>query len=98
MVPVDYLSRISPCMPWVARGRGRPLLVSQRHIATVPYHSQLPSPPPREFNPDGTPKVYRLNQLTYDHKYDWERWSFQPVGVFHSVYRGSFAKDTRPIQ
>lgn len=70
---------------------------AQRGIATVPIHAQIPSPPPREYNPDGSPKVYRLTQMTYDHNYDWERWRFRPVGVFHTVYRGSFAKDHRPL-
>ncbi|KAL8428474.1 hypothetical protein ACSSS7_007201 [Eimeria intestinalis] len=65
-----------------------------RFIATHSPHLHLPSPPPREFNADGSPKVYRLTQTTYKHKYDWQRWYIAPVGVFHTVYRGQFAKDS----
>lgn len=76
------------------------LLVStqQRGIATQPPFIHLPPPPPREYNTDGTPKKYRLNQKTYDHKYDWERWGIRPAGVFHTVYYGEFAKDAPRLQ
>ncbi|OEH80525.1 hypothetical protein cyc_07811 [Cyclospora cayetanensis] len=76
-------------------GRSFPLIVPTiRCIATHSPHLHAPSPPPREFNADGSPKVYRLTQTTYNHKYDWERWHLAPVGVFHTVYKGQFAKDS----
>ncbi|CDJ62436.1 Chromosome II, complete genome, related [Eimeria necatrix] len=65
-----------------------------RFIATHSPHLHIPSPPPREFEPDGSPKVYRLTQTTYNHKYDWQRWYLAPVGVFHTVYKGQFARDS----
>lgn len=76
-------------------GNFLPSLVSgARSIATHSPHLHTPSPPPREFNPDGSPKVYRLTQTTFNHKYDWQRWHLVPVGVFHTVYKGQFAKDS----
>lgn len=78
-------------------GNGRyfpPLLSNVRTIATHSPHLHIPSPPPREFAPDGSPKVYRLTQTTYNHKYDWQRWYLAPVGVFHTVYKGQFARDS----
>lgn len=71
-----------------------PIIYGVRFIATHAPHIHAPSPPPREFNPDGSPKVYRLTQTTYNHKYDWQRWHLAPVGVFHTVYKGQFAKDS----
>ncbi|PFH37819.1 Cg8 family protein [Besnoitia besnoiti] len=95
MLASRLLSRASAFSPSVRCGSPAG---AQRFIANLPYHSQLPSPPPREYNPDGSPKVYRLNQISYDHSYDWERWYFVPVGVFHTAYRGVFARDSRPLQ
>ncbi|EPR62616.1 Cg8 family protein [Toxoplasma gondii TgCatPRC2] len=95
MLPASLLGRASSFAPSVRYGF---LSGAKRQIANLPYHSQVPSPPPREYNPDGSPKVYRLNQISYDHNYDWERWSFLPVGVFHTAYRGVFARDSRPLQ
>lgn len=69
------------------------LAVQARGYATHPGHMFHPHAPPREFNADGTPKKYRLNQFTYDHKYDWERWTLMHAGVFHTVYMAEFAKD-----
>lgn len=70
------------------------VISGRRSIATHSPHLHVPSPPPREFNADGSPKVYRLTQTTYNHKYDWQRWHLAPVGVFHTVYKGQFAKDS----
>ncbi|KAF8821622.1 Cg8 family protein [Cardiosporidium cionae] len=73
------------------------LTIAWRGIATQPLNIHIPPPPPREFNSDGTPKKYRLTQTVYDHKYDWERWSLMPAGVFHTVYYGEFGRDLPPL-
>eukprot|EP00916_Digyalum_oweni_P019817 GHVL01033079.1.p1 GENE.GHVL01033079.1~~GHVL01033079.1.p1 ORF type:complete len:229 (+),score=30.53 GHVL01033079.1:25-711(+) len=52
-----------------------------------------PPPPPKEYNPDGTPKIYRLNQKTFKHPFQWERWEIKQVGMFHTVYMGRFGID-----
>lgn len=61
-----------------------------------PPFLHLPPPPPPEFEPDGSPKKYPLHQPIWDHGYDWEHWSLQPAGVFHTVYWGDFAPDYSP--
>ncbi|CEM07841.1 unnamed protein product [Vitrella brassicaformis CCMP3155] len=65
-----------------------------RAISGFPSYSiAMPAPPPREYNPDGTPRKYRLMMWTYDHPYDWERWVIFPEGCFHTYYYGTFARD-----
>merc|ERR1739848_420518 len=49
-----------------------------------------------EFEPDGSPKKYPLQQPIYDHGYNWETWKLMPVGMFHTVYIGEFARDLPP--
>lgn len=53
-----------------------------------------PPPPPKEYLADGvTPKKYPLVQSVYDHGIQWERWSYQPAGLFHTVYFGDFSRN-----
>jgi len=61
-----------------------------------PPFLHVPPPPPPEFMPDGSPKKYPLHQPIWEHGYDWEHWSLQPAGVFHTVYWGDFAQDYSP--
>ncbi|KAF8819570.1 Cg8 family protein, partial [Cardiosporidium cionae] len=88
------LSGFSPLIP---RSSFPFLRIARKEIATQPLNIHIPPPPPREFNTDGTPKKYRLTQTVYDHKYDWERWSLMPAGVFHTVYFGEFGRDLPPL-
>lgn len=72
--------------------------IQARAIAT--QYAQVHTPvelPPKEFNADGSAKKYRLNQYFYDHGYTYERWYLQPVGVFHTVYRGEFPQEVHPL-
>jgi hypothetical protein len=53
-----------------------------------------PPPPPKEYLADGvTPKKYPLIQPVYDHGIHWERWSYVPAGLFHTVYMGEFSRN-----
>eukprot|EP01068_Selenidium_serpulae_P008859 Selendium_serpulae@DN5085_c0_g1_i1.p1 len=49
-------------------------------------------PPPREFNPDGSPRKYRLNHKIHLHKYNWEDWYVRYEGVYHCIYEAVYAK------
>jgi len=54
----------------------------------------MPPPPPKEYLADGvTPKTYPLIQPVYDHGIHWERWTYQPAGLFHTVYFGEFSRN-----
>jgi hypothetical protein len=66
-----------------------------RHGGFIPF-THIPPPPPPEFEPDGSPKKYPLQQPIYDHGYNWETWKLMPVGMFHTVYIGEFARDLPP--
>jgi len=79
------------------RVRGtRGIASSTARLGGAPPFLHLPPPPPPEFEPDGSPKKYPLHQPIWDHGYDWEHWSLQPAGVFHTVYYGDFAQDYPP--
>merc|ERR1719473_2632161 len=67
----------------------------KRAFAFAPY-THPPPPPPPEFEPDGSPRKYPLQQPVYDHGYNWETWKLMPVGMFHTVYIGEFARDLAP--
>lgn len=71
--------------------------IFRRYVASQPLGINIPDPPPREYLPNGEPKTYRLNQRYYNHKYDWERWTLRPAGVFHTYVYGEFAKDHKPL-
>jgi len=58
-----------------------------------PPHSFVAPPPPREYNPDGSPKKYALHQPVFRHGYTWETWCLLPAGCFHTYYHGDFAHD-----
>merc|ERR1711924_139534 len=75
--------------------RARFQLGGVRHGGFVPF-THLPSMPPPEFEPDGSPKKYPLQQPIYDRGYNWETWKLMPVGMFHTVYIGEFARDLPP--
>merc|ERR1719426_488304 len=75
--------------------RARFQLGGVRHGGFVPF-THLPPMPPPEFEPDGSPKKYPLQQPIYDHGYNWETWKLMPVGMFHTVYIGEFARDLPP--
>jgi hypothetical protein len=66
-----------------------------RHGGFSPF-THLPPPPPPEFEPDGSPRRYPLQQPVYDHGYNWETWKLMPVGMFHTIYIGEFARDLPP--
>eukprot|EP00388_Colpodella_angusta_P016102 GDKJ01039914.1.p1 GENE.GDKJ01039914.1~~GDKJ01039914.1.p1 ORF type:complete len:200 (+),score=47.58 GDKJ01039914.1:1-600(+) len=74
---------------------GRRTFVSLTHprCATFIPGMYAHPPPAKEFNADGTPKKYRLQQFIYNHNFTWERWTLEPAGVFHTVYKGVFAQD-----
>eukprot|EP00922_Rhytidocystis_sp_ex-Travisia-forbesii_P009022 GHVS01013161.1.p1 GENE.GHVS01013161.1~~GHVS01013161.1.p1 ORF type:complete len:241 (-),score=37.39 GHVS01013161.1:231-953(-) len=78
--------------PFLSRGLGAV------RGAVIPPHISMPAPPPREFNVDGTPKRYRLNQKIYEHNYTFERWWVHQVGVFHTVYHVDFAQAVPPFR
>ena len=61
------------------------------HKVGEPVVMWPPLPPP-EFEADGSPRKYPLNQALYVHGHNYERWSLNPVGAFHTVYIGEFGK------
>eukprot|EP00922_Rhytidocystis_sp_ex-Travisia-forbesii_P015255 GHVS01022767.1.p1 GENE.GHVS01022767.1~~GHVS01022767.1.p1 ORF type:complete len:291 (+),score=32.25 GHVS01022767.1:100-873(+) len=71
---------------------------SLRWFAVVPPHISMPAPPPREYNADGSPKRYRLNQKIYEHNYTFENWWVKQVGVFHTIYHVDFAQAVTPFR
>ena len=54
-----------------------------------------PLPPP-EFEADGLPRKYPLNQQINVHPYRWEKWGLDRLGVFHTVYIGERGGDYDP--
>ena len=65
-------------------------------VRSVTYSEKVfvsyPSPPPKEYLADGqTPKKYPLYQPIYQHGITWERWTYKPAGMFHTVYHGEFS-------
>lgn len=76
--------------------RVSPYLLMQKRYKT--YSERVvawsPAPPPKEYLADGvTPKNYPLYQNTYDHGMNWERWTYQPAGMFHTVYAREAARE-----
>ncbi|UKK02184.2 Cg8 protein [Theileria orientalis] len=71
--------------------------ISVRCFASLPPVHNLPPPPPREYNEDGTPKRYRNARKVYGHKYNWEHWTLRPAGVFHTVLVGEFGRQLNPF-
>lgn len=82
---------------WLAWGNMNSSSVIKRYVASLPLGINIPEPPPREYLPNGQPKTYRLNQKTYNHKYDWERWTLRPAGVFHTYLYGEFGREHSPL-
>jgi hypothetical protein len=73
----------------LSRSVGRVRRVTYSEKVFVSY----PPPPPKEYLADGvTPKKYPLYQNAYTHGIEWERWTYKPAGLFHTVYYGEFSK------
>ncbi|XP_952419.1 uncharacterized protein TA12410 [Theileria annulata] len=89
-IPNSLIFRHTPHLNFQTRS---PLQL--RCFASLPPIHNLPPPPPREFNPDGTPKKYRNVKPVYNHKYNWEHWTLRPAGVFHTVLVGEFGRQHR---
>lgn len=75
-----------------ARNNPAALRSSVRWGGFPPWSHTAPAPP-REYNPDGSPKKYVLHQPVFQHGYEWETWGLLPAGVFHTYYAGDFAHE-----
>lgn len=88
--------RPAPAAARSANANGGLFAASRAHHKIGEPVVVLPPLPPPEFEADGAPRKYPLNQQIMVHPYRWEKWGMDRVGVFHTMYLGERGGDYDP--